>query len=104
MIEVTLRIDEFDYSSIIDEFLPEMLESLSASGDLNPLVKMACKSPEASSKIISGILAAMPNTSKEQLLVKLVNSHNAKITSILNRTAAENGIKLNVTDAKAISY
>ena len=47
MVEVTFLIDDIDYSDRLDSQLPLVFETMSKNGDLNPVLKAACKSPEA---------------------------------------------------------
>ena len=56
MIEVTFRIESLDYTDKLDSQLPLVLEALSQSGNINPVLKLACNTPEASSRIVKGIL------------------------------------------------
>ena len=59
MIEVTFRIESLDYTDKLDSQLPLVLEALSQSGNINPVLKLACNTPEASSRIVKGILRTM---------------------------------------------
>ena len=54
MIEVTFRIESLDYTDKLDSQLPLVLEALSQSGNINPVLKLACNTPEASSRIVKG--------------------------------------------------
>ena len=45
MIELTILVDDFDYSDKLDKQLPRIFEALSSSGELNPVMKLACNSP-----------------------------------------------------------
>ena len=47
MIEVTFRIESLDYTDKLDSQLPLVLEALSQSGNINPVLKLACNTPEA---------------------------------------------------------
>ena len=52
MIEVTFRIESLDYTDKLDSQLPLVLEALSQSGKINPVLKLACNTPEASARNI----------------------------------------------------
>ena len=56
MIEVTFRIESLDYTDKLDSQLPLVLEALSQSGSINPVLKLACNTPEASSRIVKGLM------------------------------------------------
>ena len=43
MIEVTFRIESLDYTDKLDSQLPLVLEALSQSGNINPVLKLACE-------------------------------------------------------------
>ena len=43
MIEVTFRIESLDYTDKLDSQLPLVLEALSQSGNINPVLKLAGK-------------------------------------------------------------
>ena len=65
MIEVTFRIESLDYTDKLDSQLPLVLEALSQSGNINPVLKLACNTPEASSRIVKGILRTMSQDQTE---------------------------------------
>ena len=101
MIELRVRISDCDISGAVEEFLPELMEGLQSSGDLNPILKMACKSPKASAKIVGGIISAMPQRSQEQVLVRLLNSNKALLVDNLLGFAREHSIRMQVEEASA---
>ena len=74
MIEVTFRIESLDYTDKLDSQLPLVLEALSQSGSINPVLKLACNTPEASSRIVKGILRTMSQDQKQRLATKIVLS------------------------------
>lgn len=104
MIELTLRVSECDLAPVVDKFLPELMETLQSSGEMNPLLRLACKSPEASAKIVGGIISAMPKRSQEQLLVKLLNSNEHIITEKLTEFARNENLGITIDSAKAESW
>ena len=75
MIEVTFRIESLDYTDKLDSQLPLVLEALSQSGNINPVLKLACNTPEASSRIVKGILRTMSQDQKQRLATKIVNAN-----------------------------
>ena len=84
MIEVTFRIESLDYTDKLDSQLPLVLEALSQSGSINPVLKLACNTPEASSRIVKGILRTMSQDQKQRLATKIVNANREKLMRKLN--------------------
>lgn len=87
MIEVTFRIESLDYTDKLDSQLPLVLEALSQSGSINPVLKLACNTPEASSRIVKGILRTMSQDQKQRLATKIVNANREKLMRKLNEYA-----------------
>ena len=65
MVEVTFLIDDIDYSDRLDSQLPLVFETMSKNGDLNPVLKAACKSPEATAKVVKTRLQAAQQPARE---------------------------------------
>ena len=88
MIEVTFRIESLDYTDKLDSQLPLVLEALSQSGNINPVLKLACNTPEASSRIVKGILRTMSQDQKQRLATKIVNANREKLMQKLSTPPA----------------
>ena len=101
MIEVTFRIESLDYTDKLDSQLPLVLEALSQSGNINPVLKLACNTPEASSRIVKGILRTMSQDQKQRLATKIVNANREKLMRKLNEYAAGKGIDVHICDCAA---
>ena len=99
MIEVTFRIESLDYTDKLDSQLPLVLEALSQSGNINPVLKLACNTPEASSRIVKGILRTMSQDQKQRLATKIVNANREKLMRKLNEYAAGKGIDVHISEA-----
>ena len=96
MIEVTFRNESLDYTDKLDSQLPLVLEALSQSGNINPVPKLACNTPEASSRIVKGILRTMSQDQKQRLATKIVNANREKLMRKLNEYAAGKGIDVHI--------
>lgn len=101
MIEVTFRIESLDYTDKLDSQLPLVLEALSQSGSINPVLKLACNTPEASSRIVKGILRTMSQDQKQRLATKIVNANREKLMCKLNEYASGKGIDVHICDCAA---
>ena len=101
MIEVTFRIESLDYTDKLDSQLPLVLEALSQSGNINPVLKLACNTPEASSRIVKGILRTMSQDQKQRLATKIVNANREKLMQKLNDFAAGKGVDVHICDCAA---
>ena len=101
MIEVTFRIESLDYTDKLDSQLPLVLEALSQSGSINPVLKLACNTPEASARIVKGILRTMSQDQKQRLATKIVNANSEKLMQKLNDFAAGKGVDVHICDCAA---
>ena len=101
MVEVKFLIDDIDYSERLDSALPLIFETMSKNGDLNPVLRAACKSPEATTKIVKGLLKAMTKNQKEKLACKLVGSQREKLMRKMNKLAESYGIVATLVDCQA---
>ena len=72
MIEVTFRIESLDYTDKLDSQLPLVLEALSQSGNINPVLKLACNTPEASSRIVKGWIICDSKSTKLLFRIRLL--------------------------------
>lgn len=103
MIELTMQVSEFDYSEMLDNFLPDILKLLEESDSVNPLVRKAVlASPEVSKRIVKIILASMTQKQKNALTVKFLNVYASKLCAGVNKLARENGIVITLDNAKAV--
>ncbi|MFR8453108.1 MAG: hypothetical protein ACLVBK_05960 [Oscillospiraceae bacterium] len=105
MIEVTFRIESLDYTDKLDSQLPLVLEALSQSGNINPVLKprLAGNSRLRSRhrSIVKGILRTMSQDQKQRLATKIVNANREKLMRKLNEYAAGKGIDVHICDCAA---
>ena len=101
MIEVAFRIESLDYTDKLDSQLPLVLEALRQSGNINPVLKLACNTPAASSRIVKGILRTKSQDQKQRLATKIVNANREKLTRKRNEYAAGKGIDVHICDCAA---
>lgn len=101
MVEVTFLIDNIDYSDRLESQLPLVFETMSKNGDLNPVLRAACKSPETTAKVVKGILKAMTKGQKERLACKLLTAQREKLMRKMNELAENYGIIATLRDCSA---
>lgn len=101
MIELTLQLEDLEYTDLLDKQMPVIFETMSKSGDISGPLKLACSSPEATTKIIKGLLKVMSRDQKEKLCCKIVNANREKLMRKANQLAARYGIEGNVTGCNA---
>ena len=65
---------------------------MSESGDISGPLKLACNSPEATTKIVKGILKVMSRDQKEKLFCKILNTNRDKLMRKANEFAARYGV------------
>ncbi len=97
MIKVELTVDELDYGSLVEQFLPELAEKLRASG--NPVGMLLSNGMPAA--MAKGIVAGLPQTAKDKLAADLINGNAAQIRQKAEQAAAEKGIRLRVESVRA---
>lgn len=102
MITLKVKIREFDYSSNLDKYVPNLLKHMKKTGETtNPLIKAAEAAPNASAIVLKGILATMTKKQKEELACMLINSNTDAIINALNNLMTNNGIVLDIQSAEA---
>ncbi len=101
MIEVTFRIESLDYTDKLDSQLPARARGAEPERQYQPRAQLACNTPEASSRIVKGILRTMSQDQKQRLATKIVNANREKLMRKLNEYAAGKGIDVHICDCAA---
>lgn len=99
MLKLEIDLKEIDYDSLIDQFLPVMIEKLRQSD--NPASKLIAGGMPA--PMAKAILKALPQKTKEQITAELLNSNKEAITKFLQDIAGQNNIRLNIGDIRVKS-
>ena len=94
--KITLNINNIDYESIIDQSIPLLKEK--APADNNILLKTISGIPSMPGDIPKKMLNALPQETKDELVVYLINSNKDKIAELLQNTLANKGIELRIDD------
>ena len=101
MIEVTLLMEDLEYTDLLDKQMPVIFKTMSESGDISGPLKLACNSPEATTKVIKGLWKVMSRDQKEKLACKVFNANREKLMRKANEYAAKHGIVGKVTSCTA---
>ncbi|MBR3995591.1 MAG: hypothetical protein IKI97_09970 [Clostridia bacterium] len=94
--KITLNINNIDYESIIDQSIPLLKEK--APADNNILLKTISGILSMPGDIPKKMLNALPQETKDELVVYLINSNKDKIAELLQNTLANKGIELRIDD------
>lgn len=94
--KITLNINNIDYESIIDQSIPLLKEK--AKADNNILLKTISGILSMPGDIPKKMLNALPQETKDELVVYLINSNKGKIAELLQNTLASKGFALQIDD------
>lgn len=94
--KITLNINNIDYESIIDKSVPLLKEKEQA--DNNILLKTISGILSMPGDIPKKMLNALPQETKDELVVYLINSNKVKIAELLQNILANKGIELRIDD------
>ena len=97
MIKIEVELSELDYNSIIDQYLPVMIEKLQQTD--NPVALLISNGmPAAMAKMI---LKSLPQDKKDKLAADLVNAYKDKIRQAIEETAERQNIHMKIGDIQA---
>lgn len=94
--KIALSIRDIDYESIIDQAVPLVKEKVKS--DNSVLLKMISGILTMPGDIPNKMLSALPQETKDELVVYLINSNKGKIAELLQNTLANKGIELRIDD------
>jgi len=94
--KITLDINDIDYGALVEVFLPMVHDKLAEKDVTGPaiLAKIAGMPPSIAGKMID----MLPQETKDELVVYLINSNKGKIAELLQNTLANKGIELRIDD------
>lgn len=92
MIRIEMTIDELDYDSLLDQYLPAIAEKLRETG--NPVGMLLSNGMPAS--MAKGIVAGLPQNTKDKLAADLLNANGARLGRKVEELAAEKGVRVRV--------
>lgn len=97
MIKVEIELEDIDYDSLIEQFLPLMIEKLRQSN--NPVAMLISNGMPAS--MAKMIIKKLPKATKDQLTADLINANKDKISEFLKENAAQNKVSITFGDINA---
>lgn len=92
MIRIEMTIDELDYDSLFDRYLPAIAEKLRETG--NPVGMLLSNGMPSS--MAKSIVAGLPQSAKDKLAADLLNANGARMGQKMEELAAEKGIHVRV--------
>ncbi len=94
--KITLNISNINYDSIIEQSIPLLKEK--AKADNSVLLKTISGILSMPGDIPKKMLNALPQQTKDELVVYLINSNKDKIAELLQNTLADKGFALQIDD------
>lgn len=97
MIELTIRVDHIDYNDLAELLLPMLSDQMPKDGLMGRLLR----NPEKAQGLVMELLNRMPQSQKDELLVKYINQNSGKAMAKLEDMAAKNGVSMKLRDVHA---
>ena len=97
VIRIEMTIDELDYDSLFDRYLPAIAEKLRETG--NPVGMLLSNGMPAS--MAKGIVAGLPRSAKDRLAADLLNANGEKFCQKMEELAAGKGVHVCVSAVHA---
>lgn len=99
MIKLELEVDDVDYDALIENYLPQLSESLRKTN--NPVGMLLSNGMPAS--LAKKILGGLSPEKKDALAASLLNANRGKITRFVEDSAAKQNVRLTVKKVEASS-
>jgi len=96
--KITLEINYIDYGALMQQFLPLIRDKLSEQDGTGAaiLAKIAEMPPETAGKMVN----MLPQKTRDELILMLINKNKEKIVSAATEYARKNGITFRVDEFK----
>ena len=95
MIELKLLIDDTDYDALVERMMPMILEKSDPS-ELEPWARLLVLSKGLNAATVSKILSRVSKEKKDELAVRYINKNREKIAPMLEKLAADKGVRVRV--------
>ena len=97
MVKIEILLDEIDYDSLAERYLPEVAGQLAHSD--NPMLRML--SGGANSPMAKMLIEKMPLSAKDSLAAELINANAASLSREVEQVAHSQGVGGKVKSIKA---
>lgn len=97
MITIKLEIDDIDYDSLVDQFLPIMTEKLRQSN--NPVAMLLSNGMPAS--MAKTIIKGLPRETKDKLTADLLNTYQEQLKEKAEEFARQQSIPVSIQSISA---
>ncbi|MGE4484453.1 MAG: hypothetical protein AB7C97_04960 [Oscillospiraceae bacterium] len=97
MIRIEMEVEELDYNTLIDQYLPVMVEKLRQTN--NPVAMLLSNGMPAA--MAKSILKSLPQEKKDELTADLINSYNTKIAEKAEDFAKQQNINVSIRQITA---
>jgi len=97
MIELTIKVDNINYTDLAELLLPMLSDQLPKDGLMGRLLR----DPKKAQGLVIELLNRMPQAQKDELLVKYINQNSGKAMAKLEDMAAKNGVYMKLRDVHA---
>jgi len=97
--KITLEINDIDYGALMQQFLPLIRDKLSEQDGTGAaiLAKIAEMPPETAGKMVN----MLPQKTRDELVLMLINRNQQKIISAAEAMAHKNGFHFRIDEFKA---
>lgn len=98
--KITLNIKSIDYDAIIDQWMPLLKEK--AHSDDNVLFKTISGIFSMPGDIPKKMLKALPQKTKDELVVYLINNNKGKLIELLQSSLENKGVVVQIDDIEIL--
>ena len=94
--KITLEVNDIDYGALMQQFLPLIRDKLAEQDGtaMAILSKIAEMPPETAGKMVN----LLPQKTRDELVLMLINKNKEKITAAAQTIAHKNGIHFRIDD------
>ena len=100
MIQFTITIEDIDYDSVA-EFLAPAFDDQYQNGDLPAWARLLLVAGGNTADTVKKIIARIPENTKEDMIVRMVNHSTDRTAAKLEEIAAGKGVRIRIRDLQA---
>ena len=103
MIEIKIKMSNFDYESAIEEYLPIITQKVAGSEDAGFLAKIVDKNSSLSAKVAKAALSVLPQNKKDEIAVAIIEKYKDELEKSLLDFASEKSISFRLEEIQISS-